>query len=165
MTKLKGKHHRTTPDISAPLFNNIHAKKCSSNSFPFSWVILRHFYHRSTACLQDPLGRWSFSTQVCIGTYAHLYLGTPRGSAEVTPKPGHRCHTPAGQLELLSLSTAGCRRDNSTHKGPLWTVYKTSDHFYFWLLNTLCLWRPVWVTTLKCRLPFKLEGWLHFTCQ
>lgn len=36
------------------------------------------------------------------------------------------------------LSTAGCRRDNSTLKGPLWTVYKTPVHFfYFSLLNPL----------------------------
>lgn len=102
MTKLKIKHHGTTPDISAPVFYATHAKKCLSSSLPFSWDILRHFFTTGAQLVSGTHLEDGLSVQKCaLEHMAHLYLGTRGGSAEVTPKPGHRCHTPAGQLELL----------------------------------------------------------------
>lgn len=58
---------------------------------------------------------------------ANLYLGMQGRLAEVAPKPGHHCCTPAAQLELLLSATAQlccaeevtpCIRDHPVHKGP-----------------------------------------------
>jgi len=124
------------------------------------------FYHRSTACLRDPLGRWPFSTKVCIGTYGpslSWHTGGVSGGHSQTRSPlPHTCWPAGAALSWAQRAAEG----TIPLKGPLWTVYKTPVHFfYFSLLNPLSPWRPVWVTTLKRRLPFKLDGNLHCRCR
>lgn len=75
-----------------------------------------------------------------LGHMANLYLGMQGRLAEVAPKPGHHCCTPAAQLELLLSATAQlccaeevtpCIRDHPVHKGPphaQGTIPCTRDH-------------------------------------
>lgn len=80
--------------------------KSLSSGLPFSWDIWRYFFHRRAASFKDHLDSDLLAQKFALEHVAELYLGMLGRSAEVAPKPGHCCRTPASQLELLRTARA-----------------------------------------------------------